>query len=89
MLLRIINTLPNKLQFYIIVLLLHYATFVVEIKFFIRDFWLKYYVKMLVRTKNYYFTLAALNENMFCPEDLNVLFIEEVKQKYSDIFQFI
>lgn len=81
--------LPKKLQTYAIILLLHYVSLLVKIDSFIMNFWMKHYVKMLVKTKNYYFTLTALNNNKFCPEDLNPLFIEEVKQKYSHIFQFV
>jgi hypothetical protein len=47
--------------------------------------WLSFYVKLLLKTKNYYETLDNLNHNKWCPEDLAENFINYVRNNHNEL----
>jgi hypothetical protein len=74
----LIGILPRSLAVFVIFRVLDWVIFK-------RRFWLRYYLNKLVKTGNYYKTLADLNRNRFCPNNLCLQFIEEAQEKYSDL----
>lgn len=82
---KIINMLPRKISLFVIIMLLKYVDFRINLCDFVKKLWLLYYLNMLQKTKNYYKTLSALNTNKFVPSDLNILFIDEAQIKFSQL----
>lgn len=58
---------------------------IIKIMIWYETKWLKYYIQMLLQTKDYYSTLDDLNHNKFCPEDLAQNFINYARAHYSDL----
>jgi len=78
MLNKLISMLPRSLAVFVIFRILDWVIYK-------RRFWLRYYLNKLVKTGDYYKTLAQLNNNKLCPENLCLQFIEEAQEKYSHL----
>jgi len=77
MLMKILNKLPDWLKVFIVFRML-------DIDCIYRNIWLKYYLNILVKTRDYLKTLEILNSNSFCPYQLELQFIYEVRENYKE-----
>jgi hypothetical protein len=77
-LIRLINLLPVRARVFVI-------SKIFNLIIFYRDIWMNYYMRILVRTGNYYKTLSIINSNVFAPADFYSQFIEEVRSSHKDL----
>jgi hypothetical protein len=58
---------------------------IIKILYFYETKLFNHYIKTLLKTKNYYFTLRLINSNNWCPDNLSASFIKYVQEYHENL----